>query len=101
LPPFGGLGVERRGLLEVACSLGEECAGSLERVFVAGRDRLDAIEYPWAVVPGVAGGTSRQVPYSAVEAGIIARNEALGLNPSRRPGSTAWRSTPTTSPPRR
>jgi hypothetical protein len=44
--------------------------------------RFGALFGPWAVVPGTAGGTSRSVPYSAVEAGIIARNEALGLNPN-------------------
>jgi hypothetical protein len=31
---------------------------------------------PWAVVPGVTPGTFRTVPYSAVQAGLIARNDA-------------------------
>lgn len=44
--------------------------------------RFAALFGPWAIVPGTAGSTSRQVPYSAVEAGIISRNEALGLNPN-------------------
>lgn len=32
---------------------------------------------PWAVIPGLAGGTTRTVPYSAVQAALIARNDAL------------------------
>jgi len=31
---------------------------------------------PWAVVPGIIAGTTRTVPWSAIEAGIIARNDA-------------------------
>ena len=31
---------------------------------------------PWAVVPGLIAGTTRTVPWSAIEAGIIARNDA-------------------------
>lgn len=37
---------------------------------------------PWALVPGIAGGTTRTVPYSAVEAGIMARNDSAGLSPN-------------------
>jgi hypothetical protein len=37
---------------------------------------------PWALVPGIAGGSTRTVPYSAVEAGIIARNDSAGLSPN-------------------
>lgn len=37
---------------------------------------------PWAVVPGLAPGTFRQVPWSALQAGIIARND-LGGNPNQ------------------
>jgi len=44
--------------------------------------RYGAFFAPNAVVPGVAVGTTRQVPYSAVAAGIIARNDAAGLNPN-------------------
>jgi hypothetical protein len=32
---------------------------------------------PWAVLPGIAAGTTRKVPYSAVEAGIMARNDRV------------------------
>lgn len=44
--------------------------------------RYGALFAPNVVVPGVAIGTTRQVPYSAVAAGIIARNDAAGLNPN-------------------
>lgn len=37
--------------------------------------RYGALFAPSAVVPGVVAGTTRTVPYSAVEAGIIARND--------------------------
>jgi hypothetical protein len=35
---------------------------------------------PWATIPGVVSGTTRAVPYSAIEAGIMARNDAAGLS---------------------
>jgi hypothetical protein len=38
---------------------------------------------PWAVVPGVVAGTTRTVPYSAVEAGIMARNDTGGESPNQ------------------
>lgn len=37
--------------------------------------------WPWAVLPGVAPGTTRTVPWSAVQAGLIARSEATGGSP--------------------
>lgn len=37
---------------------------------------------PWALVPGITPGTTRTVPYSAVQAGIIARNDSL-INPNQ------------------
>ena len=40
--------------------------------------RHAALFGPWAIYPGVAVGTERHIPYSAVEAGIIARNDASG-----------------------
>ena len=39
--------------------------------------RYGALFAPSAVVPGVVAGTTRKVPYAAVEAGIIARNDAV------------------------
>src|SRR5215831_506391 len=38
--------------------------------------RHSALFAPWAVVPGIIAGTTRTVPWSAIEAGIIARNDA-------------------------
>lgn len=35
---------------------------------------------PWAVVPGLTPGTTRTVPYTAVQAGLTARLDALGAN---------------------
>lgn len=47
-----------------------------------GSGRYGALFAPWATVPGVAGLTTRTVPYSAVAAGLIARNDAAGGNPN-------------------
>jgi hypothetical protein len=44
-------------------------------------DRGGAAFAPWAIVPGIAPGTTRTIPYSAIQAGLIARSEALGNNP--------------------
>jgi len=38
--------------------------------------RFGALFAPSAIIPGVTAGTTRTVPYAAVEAGIIARNDA-------------------------
>jgi hypothetical protein len=43
--------------------------------------RYGALFAPSAVVPGMLAGTTRTVPYAAVEAGIIARNDAV-YNPN-------------------
>jgi hypothetical protein len=43
--------------------------------------RYGALFAPSALVPGVVAGTQRTVPYAAVEAGIIARNDAV-YNPN-------------------
>ena len=37
----------------------------------------------WAIVPGVSLGTTRKVPYSGIQLGLIARSEAEGNNPNR------------------
>jgi len=37
--------------------------------------RYGAMFAPYAIIPGVSGGTSRTVPYSVVQAGIIARSD--------------------------
>jgi phage tail sheath protein FI len=43
--------------------------------------RYGALFAPSAVIPGVVAGTTRTVPYSAVEAGIISRND-VSYNPN-------------------
>jgi hypothetical protein len=45
--------------------------------------RFAAAFAPHAVVPGIAAGTTRTVPYSAVEAGLIARLDGLTDNPNQ------------------
>lgn len=44
--------------------------------------RYGAAFGPWAVIPGLALGTTRVVPYSAVQAGLIARFQAIGGSPN-------------------
>lgn len=45
--------------------------------------RYGALLASWAYVPGVSLGTTRKVPYSGLQMGIIARSEAEGNNPNR------------------
>lgn len=42
-----------------------------------GNGKYGAMFAPWAIVPGIAQGTTRTVGYSAVVAGIISRNEGV------------------------
>lgn len=42
--------------------------------------RYGALFGPWAVIPGITPGTTRTVPYSAVQAGLIARTDSAGNN---------------------
>lgn len=44
--------------------------------------RYGGILWPWAVVKGIAPGTTRTVPYSAVDTALAARNAAAGLAPN-------------------
>jgi hypothetical protein len=37
----------------------------------------------WAIIPGIANGARRTVPYSGVQMGIIAASEAAGNNPNK------------------
>lgn len=37
---------------------------------------------PWATIPGISPGTTRTVPYSAIAAGIRARNDSAGESPN-------------------
>ncbi|HSZ70248.1 MAG TPA: hypothetical protein VK756_07790 [Solirubrobacteraceae bacterium] len=43
--------------------------------------RRSAAYAPWAKIPGLAGGSERTVPYSAVQAGMFARNDASATPP--------------------
>jgi hypothetical protein len=44
--------------------------------------RFGGLFWPWAVVKGLAPGTTRTVPYSAIDTGMAARNAALGFTPN-------------------
>lgn len=44
--------------------------------------KVGAAFAPWAVVPGITPGTTRTVPYSAVQAGLIGRLDAQGISPN-------------------
>lgn len=43
--------------------------------------RLSGEFWPWATIPGIATGTTRTVPYSAVQAGLTAAAAAQGATP--------------------
>jgi len=45
--------------------------------------RYGSLYGSWAIVPGVSLGTTRKVPYSGIQLGLIARSEAEGNNPNR------------------
>jgi hypothetical protein len=45
-------------------------------------DRYGSLWAPWAVIPGLAPGTTRTVPWSAIQAGLCARVDAGG-NPNQ------------------
>lgn len=45
---------------------------------------------PWAIVPGVLSGTTRTVPFSAIAAGIMARNDQAGLTPNQPSAGTLY-----------
>lgn len=53
----------------------------------SGLRTLDIARYgglfaPYAIIPGLVAGTTRTIPYSAVAAGIMARNDGAGLSPN-------------------
>lgn len=57
--------------------------------------RFGAFMAQWATIPGLTQGTTRTVPYSGVQMGIIARSEAEGNNPNkpaagRKRGKARW-----------
>lgn len=47
----------------------------------AGNQRFGGMWGPWLVVPGVIAGTTRTVPPSALVAGLLARNDGVGIGP--------------------
>lgn len=47
-----------------------------------GNGKVAALLAPWATIPGITAGTTRTVPYSAVQAGMIARSDAATSNPN-------------------
>ena len=55
-----------------------QTAALTDRADINARD--GATFAPWGVIPGIAGGTTRKVPWSAVQAGILARNDKAGLS---------------------
>jgi phage tail sheath protein FI len=44
--------------------------------------RYGGLFAPWVVIPGISPGTTRTVPPCALVAGLMARNDGLGLNPN-------------------
>lgn len=44
--------------------------------------RYGGLLAPWALIPGITAGTTRTVPYTAVQAGLTARSDSLGGNPN-------------------
>jgi hypothetical protein len=54
-------------------------AGSLRG---AAQDRYGSLWAPWAVIPGVAGGTTRMVPWSPIQAALCSENDRGG-NPNQ------------------
>jgi hypothetical protein len=57
--------------------------------------RYGALMAQWAIIPGLTSGTTRTVPYSGVQMGIIAASEAAGNNPNkpaagRKRGKARW-----------
>lgn len=51
-------------------------------ITATGNGRVAALFAPWAIIPGITASTSRTVPYSVVQAGLIARSDAATGNPN-------------------
>lgn len=67
------------------CDLGDDLATLMSgaaAVRGAEQDRYGMLWAPWATIPGVAPGTSRNVPWSAIQAALCARNDRSG-NPNQ------------------
>jgi hypothetical protein len=65
----------RVALLSCADGTAAEIEAAATALNTDANARYGALFAPSAIVPGVVAGTTRTVPYSAVEAGIIARND--------------------------
>jgi hypothetical protein len=52
------------------------------------QDRYGALFAPWAVIPGLSPGTTRNVPWSAIQTGICARNDQAGT--VNQAGAGSW-----------
>jgi len=57
--------------------------------------RFGAFFGSWAICPGLTSGTTRTIPYSGVQMGVIARSESEGNNPNkpaagRKRGKARW-----------
>jgi hypothetical protein len=74
---------KRVALLDAPDSADPLVVGAAATAFL-GRDqaRYAAMFAPWAIYPGSAAGVTVQVPYSAVQAGLIARSDAATQNPN-------------------
>jgi phage tail sheath protein FI len=59
-----------------------EAISSATTLRALGTARYGGLFWPWAVVKGIAPGTTRTVPYSAIDTGMAARNAALGYTPN-------------------
>jgi hypothetical protein len=60
------------------------------RTAAATNARFGGAFAPWAVIPGIAQGTTRTVPYSAVQAGLEARRDGQGLSPNVPAAGYPW-----------
>jgi hypothetical protein len=67
------------------CAQGDDmntCIAKAGALRGAAQDRYGALWAPWAVIPGVAGGTTRKVPWSPIQAALCAANDRDG-NPNQ------------------
>jgi hypothetical protein len=71
----------RRALVDLADSGSRATLVTAAIALRGASARCAAAFSPWAVIPGILGGTTRTIPYSAIQAGIIARNDGSGMSP--------------------
>jgi hypothetical protein len=84
----------RVALLDTA--LGDDmstCMSKAAALRGAAQDRYGSLWAPWAVIPGIAGGTTRKVPWSPIQAALCSANDRGG-NPNQAVaglwGQTQW-----------